>query len=193
MADDKHDDSPAKGIKKQRWLGNPRQRAYLRAYCKTLNHGRAAKAAGVHRLTHYRWLREDERYKEQFSKALKIVGDKLEEEAMRRAKDGTRKLVLERGKPVFVWYDAAGHVVEEGHPSAMHKKPLYEHAYSDRLLAPLLAAAKPRKYKQRQEVTHKGSMALSFDGKEDKLKRINESLSELRAKGQLPSLAPSTN
>lgn len=61
---------------------------------------RAARAAKVARVQHYVWLDQDETYPARFREAMRVAIRTLEDEAVRRAYEGERKLVNYKGKPV---------------------------------------------------------------------------------------------
>jgi len=110
-------------------LTNPRQRAFLAAYCQTANLFRAAKIAKTDRNMHYRWLQSDNNgYAQAFERARWIAGETLEAEAVRRAHDGV-------DEPVFYRGEECGYV----------------RRYSDVLLIFLLKGAMPDKYRERYE------------------------------------------
>jgi hypothetical protein len=99
-------------------------------------HGKAAKAAKIARATHYRWLESDEVYRGLHKRAIAQVTVVLEDEAIRRAKEGVTKGIYFQGDRVAV-----------------------ERVYSDGLMMFLLRGAAPEKYRERTEhsgeVTHK--------------------------------------
>ena len=107
------------------------------AYCGRLTH--AAKSAQCNWRMHYYWLKVDPLYKEKFAEAQAMAGDFLEEEAMRRAKDGISKAVYYQGE-----------VVGE------------EIVYSDTLAIFLLKGAKPDKY--RDNVKVETEITLKLEG-----------------------------
>lgn len=118
-------------------------RAFLAAYRLTASITRAAEAAGISREAHYRLLERSAEYRAAFAAATAIAGDRLEDEAVRRAVEGVERPVLYHGKPVLIPVD----------PKKLRgkKKPLLEHDYSDALLIALLKAKKPKEYKDRVE------------------------------------------
>jgi hypothetical protein len=70
---------------------------FLRAFTACAgNMSRAAIAAGVHRTTHWTWL-EDKAYKRAFAKAERQAAQVLEDEAIRRAFEGTLKGIYHKG------------------------------------------------------------------------------------------------
>jgi hypothetical protein len=71
--------------------------AVLAAYpeCGTITH--AARAAGVSRRIHFKWMKSDPQYHEAFEAARDEFTDRLEAEAVRRAHDGWTEPVFYRG------------------------------------------------------------------------------------------------
>lgn len=104
-------------------LENPKQVAFLMAYVRTFGIRSAMRLSGVERQDHYFWLKTDARYAAIFAEAHQMLGDMLEEEAMKRAYLGTDTPVVYRGN-ITGWYKS----------------------YSDQLLMFMLRAFKPHKY-----------------------------------------------
>ena len=128
MANDLKGDNP-------RTIRTPKTRAaFLEALKNTCNITKACELSGLGRTSAYEWREEDPEFAADWQKALDVAADLLEEEAVRRATEGTRK-------PVFQGGQLVGHVQE----------------YSDTLMIFLLKGAKPKKYMDRlvQEVTGK--------------------------------------
>ena len=94
----------------------------------------ASRWSKVARSEHYRWLHEDPSYPARFEAAEFRFTQTLKDEAVRRAHDGVRKLVLYKGEPVRY----QGELV-------------WEHIYSDHLLIKLLEAGDPDRF-NRQKV-----------------------------------------
>jgi len=94
----------------------------------------ASRWSKVARSEHYRWLHEDPTYLPRFQAADAVFTQTLKDEAVRRAHDGVRKLVLYKGKPV-----------------RYHGELVWEHIYSDHLMIKLLEAGDPDKF-NRQKV-----------------------------------------
>jgi AcrR family transcriptional regulator len=112
---------------------------------------RSCKAAGVPRRTIYNWRKADEAFAAAWDEAVELAIDALEDEAIRRAKDGVLKPVFQGGKKV-------GTVRE----------------YSDGLLQFLLKGKRPERYKDRlqSELSGPGGKPLpvtliEFTGSED--------------------------
>lgn len=106
--------------------------AFLEALKETCNITKACELSGLARTSAYEWKTDDPEFAADWQKALDIAADLLEEEAVRRAKEGTLK-------PVFQGGNLVGHIQE----------------YSDTLMIFLLKGAKPKKYMDRlvQEVS----------------------------------------
>lgn len=99
--------------------------AFLAAYRETGTVKAAAKAAGIDRRTHYRWL-EDPAYAESFEDARQEAGEALEDEARRRAIQGVEE-------PVFYQGEVVG----------------FRRRYSDTMLIFLMKGNLPEKYGER--------------------------------------------
>jgi hypothetical protein len=104
--------------------------AFLSVYAKTGNMTEAAKKAKISRPVVYEWLRADAEFRKLFRDAREQAADALEAEARRRAVEGW-------DEPVF----------HKGYVCGEVRK------YSDSLLQLLLKAAKPRRYRERQELS----------------------------------------
>jgi hypothetical protein len=90
----------------------------------------AARLAGYGRRSIYEWRAQDAEFAAACEEALECGTDLLEDEALRRAKDGI-------DEPKFYEGDVCGHV----------------RRYSDTLMIFLLKARRPGKYKERAEIT----------------------------------------
>jgi hypothetical protein len=98
--------------------------------------GAAAAAIGAHRRTIIKWREHDEEFAERWRDAIEEGIDKLEQEAIRRARDGVDRPVFYQGRIVG-----------------------YTKEYSDYLLIRLLEAKRPEMYRRRNI-----NLALSDDG-----------------------------
>lgn len=101
-----------------------RKETVIETYRSTASITRACEAAKVSRRTHYDWLEADEEYAAAIEKAAPQANKVLEDEATRRAIEGTLKPVYYLGRKV-------GDIRE----------------YSDTLLIFLLKGAQPDKYR----------------------------------------------
>lgn len=107
-----------------------KKRAFLAAFRILANRQKAAEAAGIDRTTHYLWMRTDPDYKREMEAAEEIIGDTLEDEAIRRAYHGTQKPITVAGERELVT------------------------EYSDTLLIFALKRFKPEKYRERYDTRH---------------------------------------
>jgi hypothetical protein len=112
-----------------------RQQAFLAAFMEHASIVKACKKSKVPRQTVYDWFESDEEFAKAFDKASVAALGALEDEAVRRAYEGTLRPVYQGGKLV-------GKTRE----------------FSDQLLIILLKARAPEKYKERisQDIKHKG-------------------------------------
>jgi hypothetical protein len=118
-----------------------KKRAFLAAYAHTGRITHAAKSSNLGWRNHYNWIKTDPVYAQAFAVAGQMAGDWMEDEAIRRAKEGVFKPVFYKGE---------------------HVDDVQE--FSDTLLIFLLKGAKPEKYKDRFEHTgaQGGPMAMTF-------------------------------
>jgi len=105
-------------------------RAFLAAYRQTASITKAAAAAKIDRKVHYQWLEKWPAYKAAFARAQEEAAQLLEDEAVRRATEGTLE-------PVFYQGIKCGAV----------------RRYSDGLMQFLLRGFKPQKYSSKAEIT----------------------------------------
>lgn len=106
---------------------------FLNALAESGNIGASAKKARVPRRTVYDWRASDPDFASTWDAAVELGVDALEDEATRRAKDGTLR-------PVFQGKEHVGDVRE----------------FSDTLLIFLLKGRRPGKFKDRIEAEHTG-------------------------------------
>lgn len=106
---------------------------FLARLAETGNITRSAKRAGISRMTVYRRRQESEVFRQAYDEALRVAVMALEDEARRRAYEGTLE-------PVFYQGARAGHI----------------RRYSDTLLIFLLKAHKPEVYRETIGLRHDG-------------------------------------
>ena len=104
----------------------PTQRRFLLCFEACSSITEAARWAKIHRSNHYQWIDGDEDYRKAFAIAEPRAARTLEDEAVRRARSGVRKVVRYKGKIVG-----------------------YETEYSDTLMNTLLKANAPEKFRDR--------------------------------------------
>lgn len=142
-------------------------RAYLIAYALTASHSRATAVAKVAHDTPRKWERAgDPAYLEALAEAEDCIAARLEDEARRRAVDGSRSYkftkdgtALRHPELCDCEHDRKAHArAEDGEQrvactlcscAKFTPAPYFEHAYSDRLLELLLKAQRPEKYGDR--------------------------------------------
>ncbi len=117
---------------------NLKMRAFLAAFRAFPLIGEAAKAARVHRVTHHRWTRENEAYREAFDALRAEVLSYLEDEAWQRAVHGVPVHIAINGRLVM----------DPTNPDQVYT----EYRYSDQILIFLLRAWMPEKYRRRIRV-----------------------------------------
>lgn len=120
----------------------------LIAYVRTGSLTRACQACSISQQAHRRWLRQDPQYAEAWSDAQAALADSLEEEAIRRARDGIERPVYQGGLQV-------GNTTE----------------YSDQLLMFLLKGMRPEKYRERVAVINETSVEAEIIRLEEELKK----------------------
>jgi hypothetical protein len=111
-------------------IRHPKKRAFLSTYAKIGIIGIAAAAAGIDRRTHSNWQKNDEAFASAFETAREMACDRMEQEAWRRAMQGTEK-------PVFYKGDECGRIRE----------------YSDTLLIFMLKANRPHKFRDNLSIS----------------------------------------
>jgi hypothetical protein len=107
-----------------------KKRAVLAAYARTGRLAHSCRSAKMHHSVHYYWLKTDPLYVEAFAEAQQMAIHALEEEAVRRAREGVTRAVYYKGEKVGE-----------------------EQEYSDTLLIFLLKVLKPETYRERFEHT----------------------------------------
>jgi len=96
----------------------------------------ACEEADVSTTQFYKWYREDKEFALEVDEAVEMGRDALEDEAVRRGKNGVRKAVYHQGEVVG-----------------------YERRYSDRMLEVMLGANRPHKFRQNHAVEVQGQIA----------------------------------
>lgn len=122
------------------------QDAFLSALRETGVVRAACESSGVGRQTVYDLRNRDPEFAARWEEAMEDAADLLEQEAIRRARVGTREPVIYQGKPCGVWVNDANEVVPEGTPGS-RLIPLAVTKYSDTLLIFLLKGIRPEKYR----------------------------------------------
>lgn len=126
-------------------------RAFLAAYRQTASITKAAAAAKIDRGMHYRWFASSLPYRQAFERASDEAAQVLEDEAVRRATEGTLE-------PVFYQGIKCGAV----------------RRYSDGLMQFLLRGFRPLKYSNKSEITGAGGGPLEVSLADVLLARRNK-------------------
>ena len=120
-------------------IPHPKKGAVIKAFCQLGTVSAACEVAQIDRTTHYDWLKTDPQYAEAFDQARSIAADSLEQEAIRRARDGWQEPVYQGGKLI-------GTVLKK----------------SDVLLIFLLKGFKPEKFRERHEFSGPDGGAINL-------------------------------
>jgi hypothetical protein len=99
------------------------QSRFLAAFAESASVAKAARWARISRTAHYNWMALDPTYPPRFAEAQRRAVRSLEDEAVRRGREGVRRAVYHKGKIVG-----------------------YETEYSDSLLLAVLRANDPGKF-----------------------------------------------
>ncbi len=139
--------------KKAELLNTYRELASISAACRVVK---------IHRDSHYAWMRDDPVYRAEFAKAQEPAIQTLEDEAIRRAVYGVEEPVVHAGQlcyrpedlhyPPSAWQGTGKH--RRLKPGAVlvpkaGARALSIRRFSDPLLALLLKANRPDKYRER--------------------------------------------
>ena len=112
-----------------------RKAAFLDAMADCGNISEACRRAIIDRKTHYNWLASDEDYRQRFADAKREARENLYKEARRRALKGVKEPIYQNGVLVG-----------------------FRRRYSDGLLKFLLQGDHPKKFGDRKEVKHVGTV-----------------------------------
>ena len=139
--------STAAATAKTRRLRTAKQELFLAKISQGWSVSKAAAAAGIDDSTPYVWVK-DAKFKEKYHAAQERGTQRIEDEALRRAVEGTERFVFHKGRIV---------TDEDGNK-------IIEREYSDRLLELLLKSRRPTVYRDnvRVETQHSGTMAVDL-------------------------------
>lgn len=111
---------------------------FLAALSETASVTKSCELSDIARASIYEWRDADPEFRERWEAALDVGTDALEDEAVRRAKDGTLK-------PVFYQGEECGHIRE----------------FSDTLMIVMLKARRPDRFKERTSTEIMGNIAVT--------------------------------
>lgn len=141
--------------------------AFCAVLAETCNVGKACRAVGMGRSTAYDWRDADPEFAAAWDKAMRRGVSALEDEAHRRAFEGTDKPLTHQGQFTYQWetvYGDDGKPVLDELTGTPRRRPVLDEAgqpvvatvkeYSDTLAIFLLKAHDPEKYRERQAIEH---------------------------------------
>lgn len=143
---------------------HPKKRAFLLTYAQTGQLQATCRAVRMPHSLHYYWIRHDAAYAAAFAEATQIAATTLEDEAIRRARDGCRRTIYHQGQPIGE-----------------------ELVYSDTLLIFLLKGVLPEKYGDK--VRHELLLKLDRLGQlsdDDLTRLVEEAEAYVRQHGREP-------
>jgi hypothetical protein len=117
---------------------------FLEAYAGSGSVTAAAKAAGIDKNMHYRRLETDAEYRKRFEALQDRVGQELEDLGVERVRDGFKRQLHWRGKPMKT---KNGHLV-------------YETQFDTQLHLTMLKRFRPKLYREHVVQEHTGSINL---------------------------------
>lgn len=150
--------------------GISKQTAFLAAFRITASITAAAAACKIERQLHYRWLAEPE-YVTAFAQAKEEAAQTLEDEAVRRAKEGVEEPVIWKGEFCYE-RDSRGR--------RRLKKPLFVRKHSDALMIFLLKGFRPDKYRE----SFKAELSGPNGGPVEIVERLNAARKRMGAAGE---------
>jgi AcrR family transcriptional regulator len=125
----------------------------------------AASAAGVSRVTIYRYLQSDAEFKAAFDDAEEQGTDVIEAEATRRAVHGVDEPVIYQGTPTLIGYDSADKPCDTKDPRCVRCEFFTIRKPSDTLAIFLLKGRRPQKFRERFELTGKDGGPIKTEEK----------------------------
>lgn len=134
--------------KTQRFIKDKKKNDFLNALLKTGLRNKAAEMAGVTRQSHYLWLKTDDEYVAAYEKVSTMLTDNLEDAAYERAVNGVERTIYYKGEKIGT-----------------------QKEYSDTLLALLLKANMPDKYKEVSKVEMSGNIGIA-DALKEAMSRV---------------------
>lgn len=128
--------TPEEAVSPWAEFSNPRQRAFLACLARTYRISDAVRAAGISYERPFVWSKKSPAFKAAVSRAKRMAVEAVESEAVRRAVIGVKKKRFYKGDPIIDPETGEQYV---------------EFVQSDYLMARLLEATKPNKYRKRVE------------------------------------------
>lgn len=126
-----------------RECGHPKQPKFVFTFADTVSITVAAKAAGISPKLHYQWLKSDVVYRNAWEMVQDQAAQTLEDEAVRRAVEGVKRVRTHQGRPIKIG-----------------RKTLYDTEYDSQLMTLLLKRYRPALYRERTETQVTGSLEI---------------------------------
>jgi hypothetical protein len=117
---------------------------FIKAFHARVSIKAAAKAIGIDKSRHYDWLKNDPAYRAAWETVQDQAAQSLEDEAVRRAFEGVKRMRTHQGRPVK---DGRGKIV-------------YDVEYDSALLLALLKRYRPHLYRERVETQVTGTLEI---------------------------------
>ncbi len=145
---------------------------------------RAFSVAGLDPSTTYKIKRQNAEFSEAWEDALRTAGERLEQEAHRRAVKGVGKRLFHQGAPVYEYRTV---VDEDGNPvkdedgrdirelvrdDKGQPVQVVEYTCSDSLLTTLLKANMPHKYRENTSIEMSGTLEVAELSDNEKARRV---------------------
>jgi len=120
-----------------------KKRAFIAAYRTTASVHAAGRAAKIRPELHYQWLKSDAVYRLAWETVQDQAAQTLEDEAVRRAVEGVKRVRTHQGRPIKIG-----------------RKTLYDTEYDSQLMTLLLKRYRPALYRERTETQVTGSLEI---------------------------------
>lgn len=138
-------------VKEYAKIRHPKKRAYLIAFAKCGQVGKAAKSAGIDRHTPKEWCETDPDFELAYEDAKESYAEILEAEAVKRATKGVMRYKFDRrGEPLI---------------DPRTGKPYVEREFSDTLLIFMLKGLKPKTYRENVKTELSGENGAPIETK----------------------------
>ena len=124
-----------------------KKRAFIAAYRVCLNVRSACEAVKIRPHSHYDWLRDDAVYRKAWAGVQEQIPQALEDEAIRRAYEGVKRVLYYKGKPIRTGRGRNARIA-------------YETLYDTPLLIALLKRFRPDLYREHMTTEVTGSIDL---------------------------------
>ena len=143
-----------------------KKKAFLAAYRVAVSVRAASAAVKIPPHTHYDWLRDDPVYRRAWEGVQEQAAQSLEDEAVRRAYEGIKRVLYYKGKPIRTGRGRNARIA-------------YETQYDSQLLITLLKRFRPELYRDKATTEITGSVEII-----DRLQAGRQRVLQMREKEQ---------